>query len=63
MSNIRKRAFQISTTAHPNAVPYQDGESHQWVVEQLRQIAEAYAGPGNPNGRGPTVTVIVEIIE
>lgn len=63
MSNVRKQVFQIPTTSHMNAAPYQDGPAHQWLIDQLTRIAEAQRRPSDINQSGPTVTVIVEIIE
>lgn len=60
-NNIQKKVFQVSTTDNSNAAAYQDGEVHNWLVELLSAIARQNAGA--PYQSGPTVTVIVEVIQ
>lgn len=58
----RKKAFQISTNYHPNAEFGQAEIVRSWLVSVLANIAR-----NNPvdekNQRGPTVTVIVEVLD
>lgn len=60
VNDMRKKAFQISTTCHPNAEHGQAYEVQRWLTAILSQIARD--NPGY-EGSGPTVTIVVEVLD
>lgn len=57
---MKKQAFQVQTTSHPNAVYGQAQQAKDWLNSVLAEIAR---NSGQPNGQGPTVTVVIEVFE
>lgn len=62
-----KKVFKLQTTDHPNAVHGQAHQVNAWVAGNMELIArQYYEGKKNldsNNRLGPTVDVIVEIIQ
>jgi hypothetical protein len=56
---MHKKVFQVTTTSHPNAAPYQAGEAKEWLNNVLTQIARQTS----PSGSGEMVTVIIEVLQ
>ena len=55
---VMKKVFRLPTTSNSNASHNQAEEVRAWVVSVMKQIAQ-----NSGSERGPTVDIIVEIVE